>query len=236
MRLIKRKLQSDVGATLIFAVAGLLVATIAALTMVATAANNMQRVRGQQSDQRQYLAVNSAVTLLSKQLGGTVKLTYEVYKDGNPSNKLLAPVAVGEVSDLQMQLVKDMMYWETTDTTGSKLASLRFDQVVAGPSGEGVTPQEDDIIPAVTADLSLEPFALKTKKSGKITAQFRAEGSPYTMMTVTIPNVQPIFLSEKLEYDVTEEGELVVKNHSYEYTVSFNTELIRASSGAAAGG
>lgn len=76
MEKIRKKLKSSSGATALFALAGFLLAAVVSFAIVTAAFNNANRVKGQQEEQRAYLAVTSAASLLRDRLANkTVTIT-----------------------------------------------------------------------------------------------------------------------------------------------------------------
>ena len=75
----RRKLRDNTGAMALFALAGFLLAAAVSFAIVTAAVNNANRVKGQQEEQRAYLAVTSAATLLRESLAGkSVTITQEL--------------------------------------------------------------------------------------------------------------------------------------------------------------
>lgn len=82
-----KKLKSNKGATIIFAMAIFLVAVILSVSLITISMTAVKSTSRQLEDEQAYLAVSSAARLFQKQIeGATVDVTYEADDAGNLSN------------------------------------------------------------------------------------------------------------------------------------------------------
>ena len=239
VRQIRQKLGGSAGATVVFAIAGLLVAVIASMTMVTAAMNNLHRIDGQQRDQQAYLAVTSAAALLRDELvndktvliveelneyGNTVTRAYGVNGSGLP-DKDAANLRCGHIVEdgLKTRFVR---WLHGIEDTGS--GTMAFEAVGS--------------VPAVAADIRLDQMTLDGTP-GRITAQMRARFGDgdvtMTMLTLTVPNIRCVKIAEDEKWneivnDETGEATMEFDHHVRIYEVTFGEP--RVTSGGVTGG
>ncbi|MGI6507613.1 MAG: hypothetical protein ACOX4A_04390 [Saccharofermentanales bacterium] len=86
---LKNKIQSDKGATIVFALFALIVSVMISAVVIYTAFSNVGRVKNTQNEEQNYLSVSSAVKLFKESLAGDsvsyeetyVKTTTETYDE-----------------------------------------------------------------------------------------------------------------------------------------------------------
>lgn len=124
MRRWKQRLKTDGGASLVIALAVFLVLALVSFAVVNSALTNAQRVSGQQEDERTYLAVTSAASLLRERIAGSV-VTLDVGEERTVYT--CAPeenenTALGNTLKALVRAV-----WEDTTGTAEPYARLRME-------------------------------------------------------------------------------------------------------------
>ncbi|MGI6072143.1 MAG: hypothetical protein ACOX75_03905 [Lachnospiraceae bacterium] len=77
---LKNKIQSNKGATIVFALVALIVCVMISAVVVYTAYSNAGRVKNTQNEEQNYLSVSSAVMLLRDSLAGDSATIVEIYE------------------------------------------------------------------------------------------------------------------------------------------------------------
>lgn len=119
MQRVRQKLNSRSGITALFAIVIFAVAAFVCVTIVTVALNNQSRVRGQQAQQREMLATDSAAALLRETFGNmTVTVTRVEPVSGEPTTTYAVDVGHASIESLGKSLAEHML---AGSFTGRKL-------------------------------------------------------------------------------------------------------------------
>ncbi len=102
MDLIRKKLKSRAGVTIVFALIAFIVATLVSVTIISVSLNNIMRVKGQQQAQKSLLSATSAASLMREKLSDQgVRITQDFEDEAcTVAYKGLGPV-VKNINDVE---------------------------------------------------------------------------------------------------------------------------------------
>lgn len=204
-RRIKRKLNSDAGVTVILALLGFLIAAMASFTIVTVSLNNVSRVDDQQREQRDYLALTSAVALLRDSLAGQSVTISETIYEASVAGPYYTPS-----EGLAAMLVKSIY---ESGATG-ELGTLSINP------GDGFEPVQAVISYSAGGTLNVTLQFEDTEKRGATAP-----------LTVSFSAMVPVVTRDEVYYRTDTEGNVWFDREEKEQVYTFHADTYRVSAG-----